>query len=135
PAFLRYYERGDHYGFWAAIERATGDFLGWFHFRPLPESGDDEPELGYRLIQSAWGKGYGTEGSRALINKGFTELDVRRVVASAAAATTGSRRVMEKSGLTLVRTFRMTYPGYFNDEEQEDVEYALTREGWERANH
>ena len=37
----------------------------------------DEPELGYRLRRSAWGKGYATEGSRALIRKGFTELGVR----------------------------------------------------------
>src|SRR3954453_10343058 len=29
PAFLRYYERGDRYGFWATIEKASGNFLGW----------------------------------------------------------------------------------------------------------
>ncbi|MFY9934747.1 MAG: GNAT family N-acetyltransferase, partial [Streptosporangiaceae bacterium] len=34
PAFLSYYQRYQRYGFWAAIERSTGDFLGWFHFRP-----------------------------------------------------------------------------------------------------
>ena len=134
PAFLRYYARGDRYGFWAAIEKATGDFLGWFHFRPLPDADPAEPELGYRLRKVAWGKGYGTEGSRALIHKGFTELGVRRVVASTAAANIASRRVMEKSGLTLVRTYRITFPDFFDGEEQEDVEYALTKEDWERAN-
>ena len=49
PWWLAYYERGDRYGFWAAIERQTGAFLGWFHLRPLPDDPDDEPELGYRL--------------------------------------------------------------------------------------
>ena len=34
PAFLGYYQRYQAYGFWAAIEKSTGDFLGWFHFRP-----------------------------------------------------------------------------------------------------
>ena len=34
PAFLGYYERYEGYGFWAAIEKKTGEFLGWFHFRP-----------------------------------------------------------------------------------------------------
>ena len=34
PAFLGYNERYEGYGFWAVIEKATGDFLGWFHFRP-----------------------------------------------------------------------------------------------------
>ena len=132
PAWLRYYERWEGFGFWAAIEKSTGEFVGWFHFRPPSGSPDDEVELGYRLHRTAWGKGYGTEASRALIHKGFTEYGVRRVVASTAADNVGSRRVMEKSGLTLIRTYRMVYPGYFNDEEQEDVEYALLKEDWER---
>jgi RimJ/RimL family protein N-acetyltransferase len=37
PAFLRYYERYTGYGFWAAIEKSTGQFIGWFHFRPAPD--------------------------------------------------------------------------------------------------
>jgi RimJ/RimL family protein N-acetyltransferase len=32
PAFLGYYERFGGFGFWAAVETATGQFLGWFHF-------------------------------------------------------------------------------------------------------
>ena len=132
PHWLAYYDRGDRYGFWAAIEKPGGAFLGWFHFRPLSDAPDDEPELGYRLRRSAWGRGYGTEGARALVRKGFAEFGVRRVVASTAAANIGSRRVMEKAGLTLVRTYRATFPGLFNDEEQEDVEYALSREEWAR---
>jgi len=132
PAYLEYYERYTGYGFWVAIEKATGNFLGWFHFRPAPESPLDEPELGYRLRQTAWGKGYGTEGSRALIDKGFRELGVRRVVASTMTVNTGSRRVMEKCGMTLVRTFFMEWPYEIEGSEQGDVEYAVTREEWER---
>ncbi len=138
PAFLRYYERGDRYGFWAAIERATGDFLGWFHFRPLPDASPDELELGYRLRKAAWGKGYGTEVSRALIRKGFTDFGVERVIASTYEENLASRRVMEKAGMTLVRTFRMTpeeLAAHGADQvvwEGEDVEYALTKAEWMR---
>ena len=89
PAWLAYYDRGDRYGFWAAIERETGAFLGWFHLRPLPEDPDDEPELGYRLVRSAWGRGYATEGSRALVDKAFAELGARRVHASTMAVNIG----------------------------------------------
>ncbi len=102
PAFLGYYQRYEGYGFWAAIEKATGDFLGWFHFRPRPDAAPGEVELGYRLRKSAWGKGYATEGSRALIRKGFTESGVQRVTAEAMAVNQASRRVMEKAGLKLV---------------------------------
>lgn len=132
PAWLRYYERGDRYGFWAAIEKGSGDFIGWFHFRPLGDAPADEPELGYRLLRTAWGKGYGTEGSRALINKGFTEFGVRRVVASTYEDNIGSRRVMEKCGLTFVRTFKYNAADPSDIWEKDDVEYALTREDWER---
>lgn len=139
PAYLSYYERFEGYGFWAAIEKATGEFLGWFHFRPQPDDPPDQPELGYRLRKDAWGKGYATEGSRALIRKGFANLDVQRVVASTYQDNLGSRRVMEKSGMTLVRSYRLSpeemlemygiadsdiFPG-------NDVEYAITKIEWE----
>ena len=92
PAFLGYYERYEGYGFWAVIEKATGEFLGWFHFRPRPDSIPGEVELGYRLRKSAWGKGYATEGSRALISAGFSQFGVQRVVAEAMAINTASDR-------------------------------------------
>jgi len=43
PAFLGYYERFAGYGFWAAIEESTGEFLGWFHFRPAAGSPPTRP--------------------------------------------------------------------------------------------
>jgi RimJ/RimL family protein N-acetyltransferase len=45
---------------------------------------------------------------------------------------TASRRVMEKSGLTLVRTFHQEWPDRIPGDEHGDVEYALTRVDWER---
>jgi RimJ/RimL family protein N-acetyltransferase len=132
PAFLSYYERSEGYGFWAVIEKATGEFVGWFHFRPRPDAVPGEVELGYRLRKSAWGKGYATEGSRALIRKGFTELRVQRVVAEAMAVNTASRRVMEKAGLRLVRTFYQPWPYPVEGDEFGDVEYALDKASWQQ---
>jgi RimJ/RimL family protein N-acetyltransferase len=103
---------------------------GWFHFRPREGGSLDEAELGYRLRRSAWGKGYATEGSRALIRAGFTEHGVERVVADAMAVHTASRRVMEKAGLRLVRTFHQPWPYRVEGEEHGDVEYALSRTDW-----
>jgi len=132
PAFLGYYERYEGFGFWAVIEKATGEFLGWFHFRPRPGAVPGEVELGYRLRKSAWGKGYATEGSRALICKGFTELGVQRVVAEAMAVNTASRRVMEKAGLKLVRTFQQPWPYPMEGHQFGDVEYALDKASWQQ---
>ena len=133
PAFLAHYERYPGYGFWAAIERSTGAFVGWFHFRPAEESPPGEVELGYRLRRSAWGKGYATEGSRALVDKGFSELGVERVVAYTMVVNVASRRVLEKAGLRFVRVFHQPWPDYIEGEEEGDVEYALRRSEWEQA--
>lgn len=132
PAILDHYERYAGYGFWAAVEKSTHRFVGWFHFRPGQGAPPGEVALGYRLRRSAWGKGYATEGSRALIHKGFAELDVQRVVASTMVVNVASRHVMEKAGLKFVRTFHQPWPDYIEGEEEGDVEYALLRSEWER---
>jgi len=133
PGFLGYYERYTGYGFWAAVERSTGRFIGWFHFRPAKDAPPDEVELGYRLRRSAWHKGFATEGSRALIDNGFAELGVQRVVAFTMVVNVASRRVMEKAGLRFVRVFHQPWPDYIEGEEEGDVEYALLRSEWEQA--
>jgi RimJ/RimL family protein N-acetyltransferase len=133
PAFLGYYQKYAGFGFWAAVEKSTGDFVGWFHFRPRPDAAQGEVELGYRLRKTAWGKGYATEGSRALICKGFTEFGVQRVVAEAMAVNTASRRVMEKAGLRLVRTFHQPWPYPVEGDQFGVVEYALDKADWQRG--
>ena len=132
PRFLRAYERFEGFGVWAAIERTTGKFMGWFEFYPRKGVSPEEVELGYRLRRSAWGMGYATEGSRALISKGFTELSVQRVVAETMAVNAASRRVMEKAGLRYVRTFHQEWPDRIEGDEHGDVEYALTKADWEQ---
>jgi RimJ/RimL family protein N-acetyltransferase len=131
PSWLSYYDRFAGYGFWAAIEKSSGEFLGWFHFRPRPGTSPDDIELGYRLRKSAWGKGYGTEGSRALIRKGFLEFGVQRVYAGTMVVNTASRRVMEKCGLKLVRIYHQDWPYVIEGHEHGDCEYALNLADWQ----
>jgi RimJ/RimL family protein N-acetyltransferase len=130
---LRTYPGIANPAYWAAEDRSAGGFLGWFQFRPLEDDSCDVVELGYRLRRSAWGQGYAAEGSRALIRKGFTELGVRRIVANTMAVNTRSRRVMEKVGLTYRRTFTEDWPDAIEGSEHGEVEYDLTREGWEKS--
>jgi RimJ/RimL family protein N-acetyltransferase len=130
PAWLAWYEDGEGYGFWAALERATGAFVGWFHLRPRAGERPSEPELGYRLRAAAWGKGYATEGSRALIDRAFGVLGAERVTAETMAVNAASRRVMEKAGMRYVRTFHQEWPDAIDGDEHGDVEYALSRDEW-----
>ncbi len=133
PRLLRAYRCWDTRGYWAAQEKATGVFLGWFEFRPLEEHSPAVVELGYRLNRAAWGRGYATEGSRALIHKGFTDLEVGRVTANTMAVNTRSRRVMEKSGLSFVRNFTGDWPEAIEGSEHDEVEYELTWAEWAQA--
>lgn len=130
PRFISYYQKYEGYGFWAAIEKLSNQFIGWFQFRPALDSqfnvnsglyNDNDIELGYRLRQTAWGKGYATEASRALILKGFCELGTQRVVSSAISANKASIRVMEKAGLKFELQF--IHP----EIEPEVVKYSLDK--------
>lgn len=134
PAFFASYLRSEGYGCWAAIEKPTGAFLGRFRFEPRGMGPPGEIVLGYRLRRSAWGKGYATEGARALIHKGFAELGARRVIAQTMAVNLASRRVLEKAGLKLVRIFHQPWPYPVPGRDQGDAEYALSVAGWEQQN-
>jgi RimJ/RimL family protein N-acetyltransferase len=131
PFHLAVYDRFDRLGTWAAESAATGEFLGWFHFRAGPGTDIANIDLGYRLRRSAWHKGYATEGSRALISAGFTDLGVQRVFAHTMTVNTASRRVMEKCGLSLVRTIPYEGADIIEGAEYGEVEYALTKPEWE----
>jgi RimJ/RimL family protein N-acetyltransferase len=131
PFHLAVYDRFDRLGTWAAESVATGEFLGWFHFRAGPGTDTTNVDLGYRLRRSAWNQGYATEGSRALISLGFTDLGVERVFGHTMTVNTASRRVMEKCGLTLVRTTPYEGTDVIEDAEHGEVEYAIIKPEWE----
>lgn len=129
PKFIESY--GNHqYGYWAVIEKASDEFIGWFHLRPATENqfyfklgfyDSSEIELGYRLKKTAWNKGYATEGSQALIKKSFVD-GTQQIVSMALATNLASIRVMEKAGLKFVGK-------YFHPEiDQDVVKYALNNE-------
>jgi RimJ/RimL family protein N-acetyltransferase len=130
PRLLDEYERFAGFGRWAAVEKSTGEFLGWFALAPRDGGSVDEVELGCRLRKSAWGKGYATEGSRALIRKAFTELGVQRVYAETMAVNVASRRVLERAGLRFLRTFHLTWDDPIDGTEHGEVEYELRRSQW-----
>lgn len=130
PVLLaRHGERGE-LGYRAAEDAVTGEFVGWFELTPTNRGIPGEVELGYRLCRSAWGRGYATEGARALIRAAFAEYGVRRVTATTMAVNAASRRVMEKAGLRYVRTFFEEWPDPIPGSEHGEVEYALERADW-----
>ena len=128
--FVEDYARFDGLGRYAAIAKSGGEFLGWMSLRADGSPGVD---LGYRLVRFAWGYGYATEGSRALVAKAFRGYPVDRVFATTMAVNLRSRAVMERAGLRFVRVFHEDFADPIPGTEQGEVEYAITRAEWENA--
>jgi RimJ/RimL family protein N-acetyltransferase len=59
---------------------------------------EEEPELGYWLAVPHWGKGFGTEAVRALIDHAFDALGHEAIQAGARVSNPASRRLLEKCG-------------------------------------
>jgi RimJ/RimL family protein N-acetyltransferase len=132
PAQRREYERRFLHpaGYLAAIDLATGRFLGWFQLQDerglalgaQAESARTAVEIGYRLRPDAWGQGFATEGAVALLADALGRPEVVRVYAHALLSNPGSIRVMEKIG--------MTYAGPWSYRGLEGAEYEALPGIW-----
>jgi len=90
------------FGLWAVEIPGVAPFAGFVglstprfeaHFTPAIE-------IGWRLAAEHWGRGYATEGARAVLAFGFDELRLEQIVSITVPANARSRRVMEKIGMT-----------------------------------
>ena len=88
-------------------------------------------EIGYGIGSAHWGRGYGTEAVRRFLRHLFEERGLRTVYASFFPGNDGSRRIMEKCGMTFDRVSEkeLTYLGL----ERDLVYYRIDRETWERT--
>lgn len=94
-----YYKKHQNYGLW--MIDAPYDTVGWIS---LKYNGDlNGFELGYRLKEKAWGKGYATEACLGLI-KYAAFFGVKTIYAVAVKENTASIHVMKKIGMTFKRT-------------------------------
>jgi RimJ/RimL family protein N-acetyltransferase len=94
-----------------ALDRTSGDFLGWVFARPATDSTlareigwnrPDEVEVGYRFRRSAWGRGLATEAAMPFVRIALVDPPTSAIVACAAAGNASSLRVLEKLGLKRV---------------------------------
>ena len=58
-------------------------------------------DIGYELSPENWGKGYASEAARAIVDFGFTHLNLHRIWSSCIAENTNSVRVLERLGMQL----------------------------------
>ena len=92
-----YYALYPGLGVWRASRRDNEAFVGWYCLKYCPPTTD--VEVGYRLLFDAWGKGFATEGARALVDYGFKKLGVTRIIGVTHPGNKASQHVLQKSGL------------------------------------
>jgi len=94
------------FGLWALELKTPSEFLGQVGLFPVEGKGP-EVEVAYELAPRVWGHGYATEAARALVEYGFRELGLGRIVALILPDNARSRNVASKCGM------RLEQPGRF----------------------
>lgn len=127
-------QKVDGLGVWVGL--VDGEFVGFWNLQPAhgPDQPDDPgvADLGYRLLRRHWRKGLASEGAQELVRYGFDEVELDRIIGQTLAVNTASRVVLERAGLTYVRTFPSSMTAPVEGLDEGEVEYELTREQWER---
>ena len=97
--FLSRYDQFEKYqmGRWAVVSKENEEVLGWCGLKFHPK--EDFVDLGFRLFQNQWGKGYATEASKLSLEYGFRTLGLEHVIGRADVRNQASIRVLEKMGM------------------------------------
>jgi len=93
---------------WGIVCKETDKLLGTIDF-VWWDSNQQKAEVGYALAYDYWGKNIMTEALKAVINFGFSKMDLVRIQGKCLGANKGFARVMEKAGLTYEGTKRKSF--------------------------
>lgn len=96
---LDYTKENPGLGLWNAFLKETGDFLGWVVLVHIEHSQKNPVEVGYRLHQKFWGKGYASEMAQKILEHA-ADLGLKKVCGITIDENIGSQKVLEKVGLT-----------------------------------
>lgn len=95
----QYKENG--YGRWLVALKDTNMPIGWCGLKYHADT--KETDIGYRLLESAWGKGYATESARACIEYGFKHFNINHIIGNAMKDNVASIKVFKKLGMNYLR--------------------------------
>jgi len=114
----------------AVTQQADGALVGAGDITILKAG---EGDLGYMLRHDAWGKGYASEIASTLIDAGFRDLGLDRIISTVSTENTRSMRVLEKAGMRWEAHYRRfaQAKGRWWDCHL----YATSRPEWEATRH
>ena len=97
------------YGFcyFATEILTTKEFIGFIGLNHQEFKTEFTPavDIGWRIKQSSWGKGYATEGAKKCLEFAFNMLDLEEVISMCPEKNIKSERVMRKIGMQKIGNF------------------------------
>lgn len=116
-------QEGTGYTF-ALIDKGNHTFMGSIGM--TINTNHKRAELGYWLGKRYWNQGYVTEGVKRVLQFGFEELALNKIVAAAMTKNPASSSVMKKNGMQYEGTFRQHFLKW--DIYEDIAYYSLLRE-------
>lgn len=92
------------YGYYLVFDLQSGKFIGR---AGMSELDTGETEVGYLIVKELWQRGYATRVLEALLNWCNNNLQKDKVIAYTSVDHKASERVMQKAGMSYVRTALM----------------------------
>jgi len=89
------------FGLWATIYKETGELIGRCGLLPWTIEQRPEVEVAYLLAKEYWGQGLGTEAAQAILDYGFEQLQLARLICLIDPENQASVKVARKIGMTL----------------------------------
>jgi len=89
------------YSLYATVRKDTNEFIGFIGLliADFEAHFTQATEIGWRLSSKRWGKGFATEGAKAVLDYAFKELEIPEIVSFTAEGNAKSIKVMQKIGL------------------------------------
>ncbi|PKN83606.1 MAG: GNAT family N-acetyltransferase [Chloroflexi bacterium HGW-Chloroflexi-8] len=87
-------------GLWATIDKATNQFIGRCGLLPWTIDGIYEVEVAYTIRKDHWGQGLGSEAAQAILDYGFNQLHLTRLICLIDHDNQASIKVATKIGMT-----------------------------------
>ena len=78
--FLNGHPKHPEFGLWATIYKETGKFIGRCGLLPWTIDQREEVEVAFLLAKEYWGQGLGTEVAQAILEYGFEQLRLSRLI-------------------------------------------------------
>ncbi len=93
-------------GLWATVHKETNKFIGRCGLLPWTIDGQDEVEVAYLISKSYWGQGLGTEAAQAILDYGFDQLNLSRLISLIDEENSASIKVAKKIGMNFEKEGR-----------------------------